>query len=72
MKSFYSFMQDTVLSSKSELRALIIDLDTIRQNVNLIQKAIPAAPGEYKIHDRLNTIRTKALSIQELIQKAIE
>jgi len=71
MKSFTTFMETTVIASKSELQALIIDLDTIRQQVDLIQKAIPAAPGEYKIHNRLNLIRDKALSIQELIQSTL-
>jgi hypothetical protein len=71
MKSFDLFMETTVVSSKSELQALIIDLDTIRQNIIKVQEAIPNSPGDMKIKQRLTIAHEKCILCIALIQSAL-
>jgi len=71
MKSYIQFMETTIVASRSELQALIIDLDTIRQNIAKIQDAIPVSRGDMKIHERLATAKEKCLLVMAVIQAAL-
>jgi hypothetical protein len=71
MKSFTTFMEHSIVSSKTELQALIIDLDTIRQNLIKVQEAIPASPGDMKIKQRLSTCQEKCILVIAQIQAAL-
>jgi len=71
MKSYIQFMETTIVASRSELQALIIDLDTIRQNLTKVIDAIPVSRGDMKIHERLAIAKEKCVLVMAQIQKAL-
>jgi len=64
-------METTIIASRSELQALIIDLDTIRQNLTKVIDAIPVSPGDMKIHERLAIAKEKCTLVMAQIQAAL-
>lgn len=71
MQRFTTFMEHAIICSKSELQAMIIDLDTIRQNLVKIDEQIPSSPVDLKIKERLRTAREKCLAVQAIIQATL-
>ena len=64
-------METTVVSSKSELQALIINLDTIRKNITKVHEAIPNYPGVMKIKQRLTIAHEKCILCIAHIQSSL-
>lgn len=71
MKTYTDFMNTSVIASKSELEAISIDLDSIRQQAKKVMDLIPSSDDSIQSKNKLSAIILKCNQNIELIQKAL-
>ena len=71
MKTYTDFMNTAVIASKSELEAISIDLDSIRQQAKTVIAELPTSTNDLRLKSRLDAIILKCNQNIDIIQKAL-